>query len=563
MIKLSWKKNDKGIWNLAWLGHGGVYGQVRNMLNLYPSVDGSLGHGEAVLSNCGGYSANFIFKSGKIPKAIKITSPAWYSAENCGTDQKAPAWQKQQRDAGRGAGCPAKKICTCPHGQAAGPDDCPATGKEKCTACTSAGFFLHGGVCKPHKNCDADGKTIKTAGTLTVDAVCGDLKRCHCHHGQPAVGKECPKSGSSKCTACGAGFFLTAAGLCAKHQDCEADGKDTKKVGTPTSDAVCGDLKQCTCVDGTGAIGKACPKTGTSLCASCKANHWLAKGACTKWTDCDHLGKELAAAGTAAADSVCGPDKQCQCAKGTGAAGKLCPKTGMFKCVSCVADHFLTLASTCQRHKDCDASGKDLKLAGTPTSDETCGPLKACGCVGGIGAAGVDCPKTGMNKCISCKAGHWLDDSTCKPWTDCDDDGKDTNKAGTPSSDAVCGKDKQCSCAKGTGASGSNCPKTGDIKCVECDDDHFLASPIACSPHKNCDAKGKVCAAPLLYLLSVATCRTRGQGEGEGETRMFAVASDTLCFCDATMHVFFCSPRALILLNFPPPRRSRKRKAQG
>merc|ERR1712100_932727 len=46
--------------------------------------------------------------------------------------------------------------------------------------------------------------------------------------------------------------------------------------------------------------------------------------------------------------------------------------------------------------------------------------------------------------------------------------GKVIATAASNTADAVCGAYKQCACSNGTGASGTQCPVDGNIKCVSC-----------------------------------------------------------------------------------------------
>ena len=79
----------------------------------------------------------------------------------------------------------------------------------------------------------------------------------------------------------------------------------------------------------------------------------------------------------------------------------------------------------------------------------------------------------------------------CVKYTNCDAQGRQTMSQGTPTSDAVCGRDKQCKCANGVPATGIHCPTHGSTKCISCRGKYYLDNGL-CLPWQDCDKRGKV-----------------------------------------------------------------------
>ena len=75
--------------------------------------------------------------------------------------------------------CGADKVCVCANGLGATGTACPQDKDAKCVSCTGK-YFLDGTQCKPWTVCIAEGKTEKTPGSNTADAVCGGNCVCVC-----------------------------------------------------------------------------------------------------------------------------------------------------------------------------------------------------------------------------------------------------------------------------------------------------------------------------------------------------------------------------------------------
>ena len=139
----------------------------------------------------------------------------------------------------------------------------------------------------------------------------------------------------------------------------------------------------------------------------------------------------------------------------------------------CSQVKFFPISSACS--VDCDKLGKVEAKPATATKVAVCGGDKQCTCAnGGTGAKGTACPKDKTAKCVACSGNFFLHNNECKAWTDCDKIGKVETKAASNTVDAKCGADKTCTCANGTGATGTACPKDKDAKCAKCKDGFTL-----------------------------------------------------------------------------------------
>jgi hypothetical protein len=123
-------------------------------------------------------------------------------------------------------------------------------------------------------------------------------------------------------------------------------------------------LNQCTCVNGHGSTGVACPTDGDPHCATCDAGYLLNGDACAI--------------------------KACLCDNGQGAEGDACPGMGAQKCASCNSGYLL-----------------DNELF-------TCSP-RMCSCENGVAASGALCPSAGASKCTTCSAGFYMSTGACVP----------------------------------------------------------------------------------------------------------------------------------------------------
>jgi len=211
---------------------------------------------------------------------------------------------------------------------------CAKHGGSKCVSC-SAGYWLSGEACQKHTDCDALGRVQKTAGTGTTDAVCGPRKKCTCRGGEGTAGTECPQHGAAKCSSCLHGFWLSNA-ACKKRTNCAEAGRVQRSPGSPSTDAVCGGFKQCTCSNGTGTTGVDCPQDNAAACAQCDQGFFLDGRRCDAWTDCKKQGKLQKSPGTATMDAVC----ESECPEVPGGSCKACLSANMCSIVVCAASYF-------------------------------------------------------------------------------------------------------------------------------------------------------------------------------------------------------------------------------
>merc|ERR1719460_2012341 len=406
---------------------------------------------------------------------------------NCATDSKT---EKTQGSNTADAVCDKDFECKCINGSPATGSLCPKHGNNTCISCRGK-YYLDNGACLPWQDCDKQGKVETQRGSNTANAQCGRAKQCECDYGTGATGTACPRDGDAKCIKCDASHWLGTDHKCQKWTDCDALGKQTTKNGTSTADSKCGGVKQCKCDQGVGASSKDCPSHGDPKCSSCTGKFFLQGVVCKPHTNCDALGRVQKAAGTDTADAICGDDKKCTCGNGFGATGTACPTDSTAKCVSCSSAFFLTSKAACQAHKDCDTDGKVQTKAGTSTNDAECGADKKCVCSHGTHTVGTGCPREGDAHCRSCAANYFLDGVACKPHTNCERLGNVEPSKGTGTKDAVCGVDKQCTCANGgVAAKGTACPKHNDAKCVSCTGKYFL-DQAECKAWTDCGKQSK------------------------------------------------------------------------
>ena len=126
--------------------------------------------------------------------------------------------------------CALKECTGCQNGAPATGAAClEADGGHGGTTCAScdAGYYLSGGACALHTDCDALGKVVVSAGTNVADEQCGADKQCTCNNGGTgASGTACPNDGDAKCASCTGAFYLDTTGnTCEAHTDCDALGK--------------------------------------------------------------------------------------------------------------------------------------------------------------------------------------------------------------------------------------------------------------------------------------------------------------------------------------------------
>ena len=177
-------------------------------------------------------------------------------------------------------------------------------------------------------------------------------------------------------------------------------------VGTKTCDTT-----TCTCVNGTAALGTACPSNGDSLCASCDTSYALSNGEClSTTTNCgSHNGDvcEGCDPGYSLIGSFC-EYNVCSCGNGTGASGVDCPVTGSEMCISCNSGFTLGSSGSC-----CSNTGYHVSVNGTCE-------INQCVCPNGEGAIGAECDTHGEEQCVSCVGGgmYYLSNERCMPTSD-------------------------------------------------------------------------------------------------------------------------------------------------
>ena len=352
-----------------------------------------------------------------------------------------------------------------------------------CAACVDGQFAAGGFVaCAPHTvDCDASGRDELSPATASADAICGDAKQCTCAFGTAAMGKRCPNDGDEACIDCDDGYYLPLPSSveCTPFTDCDAEGRTYVSFANDEDDAVCGELKQCACVDGgTAAKGTACPKDGQPLCVRCAAGYGLDGASCVECAGADAEQPQWNEADDA---SPCGHHEPC-----TPGLGFEYSSVVAVSCNRCADGEFAPGGyAQCTPHTvDCEAEGRIPLTDATIEADATCGALRQCVCEAGTAAVGTECPADGAQRCATCKAGFGLTDgscSACKTGTFsrggvaacathmvCDDEGRVDATAGTTELDATCGTLKVCTCSDDSNfpATGKACPQHGTEECA-------------------------------------------------------------------------------------------------
>merc|ERR1712048_1163214 len=175
---------------------------------------------------------------------------------------------------------------------------------------------------------------------------------------------------------------------------------------------ICGNDKTCSCPDGVAATGTDCPKDDYHKCSQCTGKFYLEGLRCKPHTDCNALGKVENKSASNVTDAECGVIKECTCTHGSSATGLLCPRAGDSKCVTCEQSYWLD-GHVCKPHRDCHSEGRILKVAGTKTTDASCGDLWQCTCANGIAAEGIGCAGRSA-RCSSCDDGFFLNETECE-----------------------------------------------------------------------------------------------------------------------------------------------------
>ena len=209
--------------------------------------------------------------------------------------------------------------------------------------------------------------------------------------------------------------------------------------------------KECTCANGDGSTGTACPTHGAEACSDCDSDYFLVEGKCVIPTCSDGSHCALAENSDGAPTSSCEANA-CTCEHGTGAS---CAANAVQHCVSCDPGYTRQLAGSdggaCDSHADCDggmcvsscngcngapggrlaatallamssvwvaAAAYHFAPACAAECSKTCVPTakcvpNQCTCQHGSSFTGAACPSQGGNKCSSCDSGYYLSAASC------------------------------------------------------------------------------------------------------------------------------------------------------
>ena len=203
-------------------------------------------------------------------------------------------------------------------------------------------------------------------------------------------------------------------------------------------------LAYCTCANGNGSSGAACPTNGAEKCDSCNTGFFLnTVNACEA--------------------------NECTCANGAGAVGAPCGADGVMTCATCDYGYYLTESLT-------------------RTTVYVC-PENVCTCENGSGNTNTDCAAHESASCASCDSGYNLQGDVCvENVCTCDNGSGAVNTDCAIDNDSVCaGCDSGyflngsscelnvCNCSSGTAAMGTACPYNGDSECTSCNTGFYSA----------------------------------------------------------------------------------------
>ena len=360
------------------------------------------------------------------------------------------------------------------------------TSTKKCDSCAAGKFSTAGGTCQ-----DCPGKTWSSGGGDASTCVA-----CGCKNG--TAGQQCTLANREKCLACDAGFAHSAT-KCTTCNSSQFSTGGTSQCQT----------KQCSCSNGVGKSGVQCSTHGAQQCKSCNAGFGFDGSNCVKCT-----GNKQSTGGTLNACARCSDGQRpnadnsacianvCQCttagasSAAHAATGASCATHGMDKCKSCPPGYKL-VNHQCTK---CDAntfSNKTANVASTctacpanhvspqgSTSSSQC--KTTCSCNNGQAADGNVCVAN-QNKCKNCRAGHKLVSGQCVP---CAAGFYSANAASTSATCIKCDQWKHsaagastciqnnCTCARGTPATGTGCTSHNGHICKSCDSasEHVNAS---------------------------------------------------------------------------------------
>ena len=309
--------------------------------------------------------------------------------------------------------------------------------------------------------------------------------RSSTRNGSPVSGPDCPapKKGekqAAKCADCDPGFHRSKkkeytcvpkcycdGGVAASEDQGCTGGQHCVKCNRellPPKAKKCGEVRTCTCKDGTHLTGFACQKHGAVGCGSCNVgfhpevqkdgSNSCNSNKCTcgkggtaaEGTECPI--HQLAYCSKCDAGYLPKPDRSmcvevvCQCRLGTPAKGTDCPSPNTRKCASCPPAGYTLLDGTCKANRcicevNGERAGEEEVGPGCPKASQmacktcfsvqgykvragsnpkTCQPV--CRCPGGFGedlTGKPGCTRPGP-KCANCKKGYWMNgNQVCQP----------------------------------------------------------------------------------------------------------------------------------------------------
>ncbi len=258
------------------------------------------------------------------------------------------------------------------------------------------------------------------------------------------------------------------------------DGRSADANWDPSPAVFYWQSRICSCTNGAGTTGAACPDVGVNTCASCHDGFHLDGSTCV--------------------------DNVCACPNGTAATGTACHTHSATICQSCAGNYHLENEAydcqdhmgdpnACLTHPQCQVAADLCVCAEDGTQASGCtggdGPTceaNTCTCNGGIAATGDDCTTHEANICTSCSSGYYASGQSCLPNACFCINGQESQGSACPfngaTSCASCEVGYRlvnnycvanvCLCANGTPASGSECDTHGEMKCASCFDGYYL-----------------------------------------------------------------------------------------
>ena len=172
----------------------------------------------------------------------------------------------------------AVNACTCNHGVAKTGAGCPVNGAAKCESCDT-GRMLN----QDRTQCTRTLVYLNIQNEHNISCGCvlahfcfdAVAKSCTCTNGIAQTGADCSVNGGAKCESCHTGWTINHAST-ACIRTCEFCCCTRKPILVMRTFMHCDSAANvCTCHNGVGQTGAACPVSGAAKCSSCNSGWTL------------------------------------------------------------------------------------------------------------------------------------------------------------------------------------------------------------------------------------------------------------------------------------------------